>query len=522
MFSLAVLPLLVLQSPAAPPASDYLVVIEAQLNSRSHTQAAKRLAKHHGGEVWRWDGSWPALAEELLQRKPRHLALVLAPETIDANLPRWLVPILTRFDEDPFVDCAFGLITGATGAETLRFVDNILRAPEGKLPAKKFQAVAVALDHCVHLPPRDNVSGVRRSLETTELWMTGEQEDWEEFLGEHRGEARGSGLVEWGHCGDSQGIWLFSMYRNMDGEKHWKYEPKKVGWDPEGEMPRLTPGRLLEGVDLFPAVVLNGSCHSAVTHNTMVGPDIVSTFGDTDGLVHFFPIKPEESFPLMAIRHGATAYIAPLAANNANRVAIEEWQILQGGTSLGEVMKRTYDELVMGSEEHSLSFAPFEDGKRANHGAPMFDDTVHRVLFGDPAFVAWSERVPTTHEVQVEESPKGDGLRITITWEELSGDPWPWDPWRDTRDPRGERGRIYERIPLEGDRTGVPRAEVVEAQVMHKGAWKALELEPSVLLESGLDGEPILHLKGSGARSDMDVYGPDGAEALRAIFEVRF
>jgi len=68
----------------------------------------------------------------------------------------------------------------------------------------------------------------------------------------------------------------------------------------------------------------------------------------------------------------------------------------------------------------------------------------------------------------------------------------------------------------------VPRAEVVEAQVMHKGAWKALELEPSVLLESGLDGEPILHLKGSGARSDMDVYGPDGAEALRAIFEVRF
>ncbi len=363
---------------------------------------------------------------------------------------------------------------------------------------------------------------MKRPLDVTELWMTGQQEDWPAFLAEHRKETAGAGFVEWGHCGDSQGIWLFSMYRNMDDEKHWKYEPGKVGQDPLGEMPRLTPGKLLEGVDLFPAVVLNGSCHSAVTHNTMVGPDIVSTFGDTDGLVRFFPIAPEESFPLMAIRHGATAYIAPLAANNANRVAIENWWILQGGTPLGEVMKRTYDELVMGSAKHELAFAPFEDGKRANHGAPMFDDTVHRVLFGDPAFTAWSERVPTTHKVQVEKLSKGDGLRITITWEELQGDPWPWDPWRDTRDPRGERGRIYERIPLEGSQTGLPKVKITQAQVLRLGEWKALELEPSALLERGLDGEPVLHLKGSGARSDMEAYGAEAAEGLRAVFEVHF
>ena len=519
MLSLATF--LLLQTPVVP-IPEYLVVLEAALAAQPHAEAARQLAEHHGGDLWLWDGSWRALEEELLERKPRYLALVLAPETIDANLPRQLVPILARFGADPFVDCAFGLITGATGEETLHFVKNILRAPEGRLPAKKFEAVAVALDHCVYLSPRSKAGGVERVLETTELWMTGQQEDWEEFLSLHRGETRGAGLVEWGHCGDSQGIWLFSMYRNMDDEKHWKYTPEKVGWNPEGEMPRLTPAKLLDGVDLFPAVVLNGSCHSAVTHNTMVGPDIISTFGDTDGLVRFFPIEPEESFPLMAISHGATAYIAPLAANNANRVSIEQWQILAGGTSLGEVMKRTYDELVMGAAAHELRFALFEDGQREVQAAPMFDDTVHRVLFGDPAFTAWNEPVATTHDVQVVALEEGNTLRITITWTELASDPWVWDPWRDTRDPRGERGRIYERIPLERRPRGEPHAKIVEAEVKREGEWRPLELEASVLLEHGLDGEPVLHVKGSGARDEMNVYGPDAPQALRAVFQVHF
>ena len=243
MLSLATF--LLLQTPVVP-IPEYLVVLEAALAAQPHAEAARQLAEHHGGDLWLWDGSWRALEEELLERKPRYLALVLAPETIDANLPRQLVPILARFDADPFVDCAFGLITGATGEETLHFVKNILRAPEGRLPAKKFEAVAVALDHCVYLSPRSKAGGVERVLETTELWMTGQQEDWEEFLSLHRGETRGAGLVEWGHCGDSQGIWLFSMYRNMDDEKHWKYTPEKVGWNPEGEMPRLTPAKLLD------------------------------------------------------------------------------------------------------------------------------------------------------------------------------------------------------------------------------------------------------------------------------------
>jgi hypothetical protein len=495
------------------------VVLEERLAEGGYGEAARRLAAFRGGEVTGWDGEWPALERLLREQRPRYLALVLAPGSIDANLPRRLVPVLAALDDDPFVDCAFGLITGATGEDALRFVDAIVRAPEGELPARKLEAVSVVMDRCTYLPPRAGTGKVRRPLETTSLWVTGRDEGWRDFLAGHRGEAAGCGLVEWGHCGDSQGIWLFSMYRNMERDKHWRYAPDRVGEDPEGEMPRMTPMSLLEGIDLFPAVVVNGSCHSGVTRDTVVGGDIVSTFGDTGGVVRLHPITPEESFPLMALRHGATAYIAPLAANNANRAAIEEWMIVRGGVPLGEVMKRTYDELVLGSARGELAFQLFAEGADEPREAPMFHDTVHRVLFGDPAFVAWDDVVPTTHEVTL--TREGSKLLVDVRWRDLRGDPWVWDPWLERRDPRGERGRLYERIPLESAPQGPPRVTVLEAEVRLEEGWKPVELEPLALLETGFDGEPILHLKASGARADLCPLEGEAPTELHAVLELQ-
>ena len=511
-------------SPGGAP--DYLVVLEGSLAGSGYERAARRLAQHRAGEVRVWEGDWGALEELLSRERPTWLALVLAPGSIDANLPRRLVPILTRFDEDPFVDCAFGIVTGATDDDAERFVHNVVRASKANLPLRRFEATSVVVDECRRIEGGARPGPVARALDTTSLWVTGKDPQWAPFLERHRGAARGSGYVEWGHCGDSQGIWLFSMYRNMERDKHWEYAPEKVGWDPSGEMPRMTPALLLTGVDLFPAVVVNGSCHSGVTRDTIVAADIVSTFGDTGGRVRFHPIAPHESFPLMAIAHGATAYIAPLAANNANRAAIEEWLILAGGTPLGQVMKRTYDELVMGSAQGVLSFELFRDGEPAPRESPMFHDTVQRVLFGDPAFLPWREPVATTHRVEVErvDGEKGEGaaLRISVAWDRLADDPWVWDPWLERRDPRGARGRIYELIPLAQEPAGAPRVEVLEAFTIKGQGRTAIGLEAFALLERDLAGRPVLHLKASGRREDLDARGLEGPDAARAVFAVRF
>lgn len=501
------------------PERSYLVVLESGLDA-GYAKAADALAKAHRAKVESWTGDFAALEKLLLESKPQYLALVLSPKAIDANLPRRLVPVLTRFDDDPFVDCAFGLITGATGDDARKFVDNILAASKKDLPERFFSATSVVVDQCAAIGPSKSAELTARELERTQLWVTGKDPKWRDFLARERDGAEKRGLIEWGHCGDSQGIWLFSMFRNRERDKHWPWDPAKVGFDPKGEMPRMGALDLLDRVDLAPAVVVNGSCHSAVTCNTIVAGDIVSTFGDTKGVVRFFAISPEDSFPLMAIRHGASAYIGPLAANNANRAAIEQWWIETGGVPLGEVMKRTYDELVLGDADRKLEFGLYEDGKPEPRETPMFDDTVHRVRFGDPAFVVWRKPAATSHELARE--PRERGLRVEMHWTGLKSDPWVWDPWRERR--AGEElGRMYERIALDGVAGGVPDVTVVSATAERGKESKPIALSAFAMLERGLDGEPILHVKAQGARTDMDARGmPNGPDALRAVLEIRF
>jgi hypothetical protein len=501
-----------------PLQGGYLVVLGG--GEKGHARAAEALAKAHAGEILRWQGDWQVLERELLTRKPRDLALVLPPESIDANLPRRLVPILARFDGDPFVDCAYGLITGADGEETERFVANILRAAKRELPKKSFSAVSAVLEECYRSGPEREAAPVARSLEANRLWLTGDDPDWREFLARERDLAEGVGLIEWGHCGDSQGIWLFSMYRNMDRAKHWPFDPARVGADPDEEMPRLGARDLAEGLELFPAVVINGACHAGVTRRTMVGPDIVSTFGDTGGVIRFFDIAPEDSFPLQAIRAGASAYIGCLAANNANRAALEEWWVRRGGVALGEVVRRTLDELVLADEDGELVLPLFEDGKPEPEGSPMFEDCAQRVLFGDPAFVPWKDVVPTSHAFEVRR--EGAGLVVRMRWEQLALDPWVWDPWRASFGGE-EQGRLYERIELDEAPGGEPRVKVREAWALRGGEKRALALTPRALLERDRDGRAVLHLKASGRRADMDAVGvAGGPEALEAVFEVSF
>lgn len=527
--------MLLLQLASAPAAdSRYLVALERGLVGTDYARAADELARHRGGAVFAWDGELGSLAAELAARTPRSVAFVLAPSSIDANLPRRIVPVLARIDDDPFVDCAWGIVTGATGADALRFVRTIERAEVRTPPTRKLSMTSVQVDRCATLERPREAGPEGRALDTTDVWLTGKDAQWRATVEAARGGQKGCALVEWGHCGDPQGIWLFSMYRNMDASKHWPFDPAKVGWDPNGEMPRLTPELLLggapahdavgaseSGVDLDGAVVINGSCHSAVVKRAIVGGDIVSTFGDTGGVVRFFDVTPQQSFALQALRHGAAAYVAPLAANHASRASIEEWRIRAGGVSLGEVVRRSYDEMVMGAATLPMSFALFEDGKPDPHEPPMWTDVVHRVLFGDPAFVLWKEPLATPHRVTTEWIEPSKTLRVDVRWDPLEEDPFVWDPWVQER-AAAPHDRVYERVPLDVEVGRVARVTIVKAETGAGASLELLKAEPKAMLERDADGKSVLHVRARWPRLEAK----DGKSALpkrvRFLFEVEF
>ncbi len=60
----------------------------------------------------------------LRQSSPRHVALVMRPEQTEFDFSRRFLQMSTEIDDDPFVDCAFGYITGRSPATALAFAQR--------------------------------------------------------------------------------------------------------------------------------------------------------------------------------------------------------------------------------------------------------------------------------------------------------------------------------------------------------------------------------------------------------------
>ena len=472
-----------------------------------------------------------ALVVKLRELKPRYLALVMRPQSLDANVTRELIPLLTTIDDDPFVDVAFGVITGATAADALRLVNNTIRAEKQGVPERAMGLGAATVSKCIEYPKAETMYGVPgRPFPFHQHYVYGTDPDWKGWWESRRDHLKGNGLIDLGSCGDSQGIWLFSDQRNLQRDKHWKYDPKKVGQDPDGDMPRLTPAIIFgdkSGPDIFPAVVINGSCHSGVTCRTVVEGDIVSTFGDTDGKVVFHEIAPEESFPLTAIAHGATAYIGPLGANHASRASIEISYLLTMGAPLGDVMRRCYNELVMGAADRSIAVPRLvaNEPEPRDEGWCMWVDCLYRVLFGDPAFNPFPKTAPDVENVSIETA--GSAVRVTMDVTDPAQDLRIWDPWRKEG---GSGSRLLTEVKLPKSAKSITAMKTVEAKVMRDGQWQDVPLTLEAELEISADGSTILHTKASGKRTDLDeewTKNKEGEyvrlngkpEAIHAVFE---
>jgi hypothetical protein len=196
-------------------------------------------------------------------------------------------------------------------------------------------------------------------------------------------------VVSFSGCGDPEGIWLFDDHRNVERDKHWAYDPKKVGQDPKGEMPRIT-ARMLRDVNLRGSVVFAGVCHIGSLRRVFVEGDIVSTFGRASGLTEYL-IPEGRSVAAAILDAGPAAYIAPVGPNHGYRSLVEAQEGFEKRLCLGDILRSTYDDiaLTLGRPPELGLYTPGE--RDVDRGHIMASGGANRVLYGDPALAPFAD-----------------------------------------------------------------------------------------------------------------------------------
>lgn len=480
-------------SRAPAEGTHYLVVWLRTAEGRLYRPAAHELERFRGAGEFDWSGEWDELERELLARKPAHLAMVLPPDVIDANLPRQLARTVARFDDDPFLDCRVGFITGATPEDAVDFVRAIIRASGEDLPGRLVRATTADIEESVREGAAPLDGPIDRMILETTLLVGARDPDWPQFVDGNRHELMKAGIIELRHTG-VQGMEEFSS-EVLFGNR-----------------------------SLFPAIVINASEHAerenaAIAATVEEAPDVLTSR----------PLTAENLFVLEAIRRGAVAYIGRLTAESPNRTALEEWLILEGNRSLGEVMRVAHDDLVIGAldedrlRDHLVD--AYRDGIVPEEAVALLDDVAHRVLFGDPAFVPFAARLPSTHQHEI---AVADGaLHVTLAWTELEHDPWVWDRWRADSRVGDQQGRVYERIVLPAgvslDNDHVPIAAASRLEATAGRDRKDVPARTLVLRERDPDGRSVLHVLLRGPRERMDRRtNPGGPDRLDAFLSIQF
>ncbi|MDQ7823662.1 MAG: hypothetical protein RDV48_12755 [Candidatus Eremiobacteraeota bacterium] len=294
-------------------------------------------------------------AESILTRhKPRYAMVFLKPEELDVNFAWAWLTMIAELDEDPFADVRTGFITGESPEKVLLFLTRIREAVEGRLKLP-LQAV-------------DNLGP------NTMMGKTGFQKQ------------KGSFMIpvltgQFPVYTISHGIQGFSKERllSMDGSGI-------VHFGGHGYPDRIVDclnGPYARQLKLSPCAVFNGACYTGVTGKWF-------ELFNASGKVKEHSVDPGTSFAFGILGNSAVAYCAALHPDHGIPVYQEMEYLCYSGASLGDMMKYTYDGVVIGAGGKLPRFERLKGGMPSPRWAPadiMLKGTASRVLFGDPSMV---------------------------------------------------------------------------------------------------------------------------------------
>jgi hypothetical protein len=341
----------------------------------------KAMALHAGAERIDFDAEeLDSLLERLQILQPRYALVFIQPDELDVNFGwRWLT-MTSRIDADPFVDLRTGFITGATPQTVQDFVERIAAAAAGQ----------------THLPGAlvDDLGPPEQGTQTYFNTFTGAPmlpAEWDRrFTARSISHGRGSFTDDRLDALQNAGLVHFG------GHGH----PDRID---DG----LTAGQLSR-LSLAPCVVFNGACYTGVTRRW---------FDQMTGSVAEKDVAAENCFCLKLLeKKEVVAYLAALHPDHGMPVYQEMEFLACQGASLGDVIKHTYDGVVLGAGGKLPAFEPLRSGDTSQSSTPadvMLKGTAARILFGDPALVVCDPILAPPFSVTT--VADGDSLRVTAT-----------------------------------------------------------------------------------------------------------
>lgn len=483
-------------APAPAPSGTRYFVVAVDLPSTDGKDggfraAAGEAARFHDAQLVDWDGRDFAALDALLRaRTPRDVLFVLRPATLDLVLHRRILLASARIDGDIFADFAFGYLTAESGEECQRLWQRI-RALHECLPVDGpwLQASVCTADRSFDVPSESRMFPAAAGFDAHHHYFATGDAERERVVDEALRALANAAVAEFTGCGDPQGIWLFSDRRNLERDKHWDYAPDRVGDDPRGEMPRLLAQRF-RGVKLPSTIVWSGTCHSGAVDRVFVEGDIVSTFGRTDvATVH--RLAPEDSLALSWLHAGAAALLVPLGANHGMSVCREVDFALTHGSSLGEAIKSTWDDVLLAANGELALDLPLA-GQPHRHGEQVMQGGgANRILIGDPALRPF--RAAKNPIEQVEVTAEADG-RLAVRVARAEGfAPLAWDMYGAER---GEDWRIGARVRV-GETAAKWRVTMSTA-----GNGQPFRLRRAIVED--FDGERFVHVRANAPRAGIE------------------
>jgi hypothetical protein len=126
-------------------APDYAVVVSKKtLGDADWTKVVDALVKKHSANVVSFDADLTETLPALRQQFPRYVCFVVRPEEASREFVAKIHRLTRRFDDDPYPDCFWGILTGYDAANALRIATT--EAP--LVVHKAASGTEIALDCC--------------------------------------------------------------------------------------------------------------------------------------------------------------------------------------------------------------------------------------------------------------------------------------------------------------------------------------------------------------------------------------